>query len=257
MAPAQPPRCAWSRKRHCRWLPRSRATRARTRHSTASAPWRDQRRRRRDSQAACSRTRARWRRRTSWSSSRLRRQFRWARSPPSRCLPDPATAANAAVASPPPAEVRARVWTASSERAPTRLRRASESQCARVKAEPSGARGAAPGERRRSRGRDHRPEQRGDDASPTRRCRRETAGDTAGVARSSRCDRLECSRAGRAALALSCAIARSVPPVPDGPGSPRFGPSLRPFLRRPFSRNWSANGPGGQRKMLGICRDFV
>ena len=46
--------------------------------------------------------------RTSWSSSQSRRPSRWARSPPSRCLPNPATAASAEAATPPPRERRAR-----------------------------------------------------------------------------------------------------------------------------------------------------
>jgi hypothetical protein len=46
-------------------------------------------------------------RRRSWSSSRLRPPHRWARSPPSRCLPGLARAVSAAAASPPPGEGRA------------------------------------------------------------------------------------------------------------------------------------------------------
>ena len=86
-----------------------------------------------------------------------------------------------------------------------------------VETQPDGGEEQQPAERRRSRARDHEPEQPGDDASQRRLCRRERAGDTAGGARSSRCDRLELAAAAGRALARPELSHRSIlSPAPDG-----------------------------------------
>ena len=74
-------------------------------------------------------------------------------------------------------------------------------------------------------------------------CQRERAGDTADGARSSRCDRLELAasveRAPRLGSLRRCPI---VPPLPDGSGSARIGPSYDPSSARSLARlvrNWT------------------
>ena len=74
-------------------------------------------------------------------------------------------------------------------------------------------------------------------------CQRERAGDTADGARSSRCDRLELAasaeRAPRLGSLRRCPI---VPPLPDGSGSARIGPSYDPLSARSLARlvrNWT------------------
>ena len=111
--------------------------------------------------------------------------------------------------------------TATSERKPV----------ASVEAEPDGCEEQQPGERRRSRARDRKPEQRGDDASQAALCRRERAGGTAGGARSSRCDRLELTAAAGRALARPELCHRSIlSPAPDGPDPVDYRPEIRPVL---------------------------
>jgi hypothetical protein len=154
------------------------------RHRTASAPSRDHRRRRRDSQVACSCTRVRWCSRRFWSSSRLPPPRPWARSPPSRCLPGLAIAANGAAATPAPGAERARA----APRPPSGRRRDCDQRAtasAEHRAPAPPLRAATP--RRapslpRSRSRARAPRRR---RFPGPLCRRESAGDTASGGRSS------------------------------------------------------------------------
>jgi hypothetical protein len=86
-------------------------------------------------------------RRAFWSSSRSRPQSRSVRSPPSRCLPHRATAANAAAASPPPAAVRAhaaRRPPSGHRRGYDRRRPASASQCRAQRPSPNAVRNSSP-----------------------------------------------------------------------------------------------------------------
>ena len=190
MAPAQPPRCAWSRKRHCRWLPRSRATRARTRHSTASAPWRDQRRRRRDSQATCSRTRARWRLSYDPVFVSIATAIPLGEIATESMSPRPCHRSECRSRQPSARSGASAVWTASSEQA-----RPDSGERARA----SGARTGRAQRQRRGGTRRREPHSRGRPTGQAARCRRPrsrrrrraTAGGTAGVAHRSRCDHLD------------------------------------------------------------------
>ena len=108
---------------------------------------------------------------------------------------------------------------------------------ASVETQPDGREKQQTAERRRSRDRNHEPEQRDDDASQPPPCRRERAGDTAGDARSSRCDRLELAAAAGRALARPELCHRSIlSPAPDGPDPVDYRPEIRPVLCGPGRR---------------------
>lgn len=111
--------------------------RGRTRQTTGTAPRRHQRRRRRDSHAACSRTERDANPRTSSSLSRSRIPGPSARSPASRCPPVLATVSSAAVANPRVQELQALAGPRPRSEHLPGIRPASASQCRAYRPNPS------------------------------------------------------------------------------------------------------------------------
>jgi hypothetical protein len=101
---------------------------ARTMHTTPSAPLRAHLRRRRDSQATSSRTRARWRRSYDLVFVSIATAIPVGEIATESMSPQPGHGSECRSRQPSGCSGAGARWTASSERAPTRLRRASDSQ---------------------------------------------------------------------------------------------------------------------------------